>query len=570
MLIRRFRGGLPISVLAAIGILVGACGDEPPADSDAAAAADAGDAEQDAEGDALTDPPTDPSVDAARDVAVDRPVDQARDTAPDRADSGEEPPADAADTGEDPATDAADATDAIDVGDTSADTSSDADAADAADVPGGECGVVAVIDDHTPYYREGDTDSAEHVWTPPCSSGDAPEDLYHIDLSGAAGDSDVVVYADCQAGGFDCALYLFGGPADACDIEASDVSDVGTVCVDETGIATAYERLEALDLAPGHYYLAVDGSDGSEGGYNLWVKVYDAGEDCSLYHEEDIDADFSNEVQNNATGFERLRLWCDGGEVEGSPEHIYPIEMAGAGSITFDLTCASIADNYDCAVGFAWGTGACDLTQADMDLQFFGCFDDTSTLSGDESGCVNVVGGRYFLIVDGVDGAMGEYDLEIDLGATITDEPCALETSGTTCGLREVFDPIAGDIVISDSNVDDGDRWVLPDVSGDCSGNDQGTGTGDAVWEFDVASNGTEINFAIDCDGDCALVVVDADPSGVCELTQAELNSPVHCEDTFLDEDFNLTLDAGSYYVIVTSEDADAELSYELTIDYNP
>ena len=541
------NGASLLLLLAALVCLASGCGDNESAGqtpADTAAADTAADAVADTP---APDLPVTPDQTVTQDATPEVTPDVAADTAVTDV-PVDSPPDIVADTN--PVTDATDAIDVVTV-----------------------CGAIGdPITGHAPFYNESDTSPSVHSFAGACIEGEAAEHLYHIDLSGAGGNSDLAAFADCQVS-FDCALYLFGGPANACDITAGDVSAGDTICVDANGGVThSWERLEAHDLAPGHYWLAVDGEDGSDGSYDLWIKVSDhTDSDCRLHHEADITADFTIEDQNNGTGFDGLRLPCDGGETDGSPEHIYPIELADAGSITFDLTCSSITDAYDCVVGVGWGIDGCDLEQEDMDLQFLGCFDGTTVL-GDEEGCLNADGGRYYLIVDGQDGAMGGYDLEIDIGTTITDEPCLLENlPETSCDLRVNGDVITDDIIIVDTTADDANAWVLPLVHG-CTGNDQGDPTPDAVWEISVADDDTPVEFSIDSPvgNDCALVLVTADPSGPCELTQADLDTPVYCEDTTLDESFTEILAAGSYYIIVTSEDAGAELEYELEIDFNP
>lgn len=539
------RSALPVLVWAAVVFLASSCANENPGSQttpDTAAADTAADTTP-------TDTPP-PDLPGTPDQAAEVTVDLSPEVTPDLVPDGpapdlvvDSPPDTVVDTN--PVTDATDAIDVVTV-----------------------CGAIGdPITNHTPFFNESDTGPSAHSYTGPCITGDAPEHLYHIDLSGAGGNSDLVAYADCSAIGFNCALYLFSGPADACNITAGDVSGGDTICVDETSaIGSSWERLEASDLAPGHYWLAVDGEDGSDGRYDLWIKVSDTtDDDCRLHHEADITADFTIEDQNSGTGFDRLRFHCDGGETEGSPEHVYPIDLSDAGSITFDLTCSSISDAYDCVVGFAWALAdsGCGLEQEDMADQFIGCMDGTTFL-GDEEGCLNAAGGRYYLFVDGHDGAMGGYDLEIELGETITDEPCLLENTPATCNLRVNDVPITDDIIIVDSTADDADEWFLPNLY-ECDDPDQGTGTGDAVWELEIDSP-TEVEFSVDCAGDCALVLIDADPSGVCNLT--DLTGADWCEDGVLDESFTRTLAAGNHYIIVTSEDTDAVLEYELEIDF--
>ena len=435
----------------------------------------------------------------------------------------------------------------------------------------GSCEPLAVVSESTWIDSESTAaDTSGNRFSPPCAPGAAREQLVEIDLTAAVGNSDVVVFADCASLGIDCALYLFPGPVDACELTQTHVDHSDTICVNEAGLGTSDERLAAGDLAPGRYYLAVDGVDGTGGFFSLWIWI-DAHDDalCRLRDATPLTGDSELPERNTNTGRDDFQTVCDGGN--GSPEHIYTFE-AEPGSVLIDAQCASVADQYGCVIGLAVSEGGCDLSPENVDDRLFGCIE-PSSMGAIEGGCANVSGGTYLVLVDGEDGGAGQYSFGLTLGETITDEACALETRLVApCDRRINPAPITGDIIIAGSTNGTSDPIMLPTVD-NCAGGV--AGAGDVFYQLEVAES-TEVRFSLTCpEGifpwDCALAVVEGqDGWDVCDLTQGAVDGAWACEDTFGGELRDLTVAPGDHFLVVTSEDADTEGEFTLDIDFAP
>jgi hypothetical protein len=257
---------------------------------------------------------------------------------------------------------------------------------------GDTCAEAAELRPSGSYVVPGTTADAVHDVAGGCAADSiAPDRVYSITLS-----EDTLV--DAKVKGFDTVLYL-----------RTDCADVASeaMCDDDSGPpGLRGSRISGL-LAPGTYYLIVDGFGSEAGAYELAVSFAAPPSSGTCAAPAAVTAEGTQVIAallDPATGRNDYQGTCGGEGVE----HVY--------TFTTD-ECVNLAATVEGLDSVLYLRAACESPDAADELA---CNDDADE-SGDNGSAIAVsdlAPGSYYLIVDGYDAAIdGEYTLTVAFDA---------------------------------------------------------------------------------------------------------------------------------------------------------